>query len=133
MNSNSILLKSILLTVLSMNIIERNPSKCTYVEIFTYNFGSVGKQSRRKTFIGKTSTEQRQFSKIAYWISSLIGRLSLHPDLVSEVIPQFSAVCSVVMIAENWRTITNKSIKLNIKLIYLFTWFSSSNWTLRNC
>jgi hypothetical protein len=65
-NNNYILYYTILLTILSTYVTERNCSKCTYVEIFTYrHVGSMGAPSRRTEFVRGTSAEQREFPEIA--------------------------------------------------------------------
>jgi hypothetical protein len=47
-NNNSVLL----LKMWNINVIDRNASKCKYVEIFTHrNVGSIGAPSRRTEFI----------------------------------------------------------------------------------
>jgi hypothetical protein len=49
-------------TILGINIIQRNGSKCKYVEIFIHHVGSIGAQSRRTVFVRGTNAEQREFS-----------------------------------------------------------------------
>jgi hypothetical protein len=54
------------LTILSIDIIERNSSKCKYVEIFTHrHVGSIDAPSRRTVFVRGTSVEQRESPEIA--------------------------------------------------------------------
>jgi hypothetical protein len=51
---------------LSVYVIDRNGSKCKYVEIFTHrHVGSTGTPSRRTVFVRAISAEQRKFPEIA--------------------------------------------------------------------
>jgi hypothetical protein len=60
--------EQILLTVLGRrlwNMIEKNGFDCTYIEIFTHRFGSIGAPSRRTVFIRGTDTQLWEVLNIA--------------------------------------------------------------------
>jgi hypothetical protein len=44
---------------------ERNSSKCKYVEVFTHQVGSIGAPSRRIVIVRETSAEQQEFLNTA--------------------------------------------------------------------
>jgi hypothetical protein len=50
---------------ISTFMIEGNGSDCNYMGIFTHRVGSIGASRRRKVFIRRTNTEQREVFKFA--------------------------------------------------------------------